>query len=139
MHRAAELLIVGRIRVVWAGISVVGFVAVSAPVPFVLTGVRVEHDYAFIAVAVGDVQFICLRIDPHFGRPSKVLDVVASLALSGLADLQQELSVLAKLQHHTIVVGGRGVKKTRRQAVMTGSTESPPRPFPLPPIQTLPL
>ena len=63
VHRAAELLIDRRVRIVIAGVGVVRLVAIGAPMPLVLAGVGVEHDDAFVAVAVGDVQLIGFRID----------------------------------------------------------------------------
>ena len=99
MHRVAELLRDGRIRVVVAEIGVVRLVAVGAPMPLVLAGVGVEDDDAVVAVAVGDVELIGLGIDKHLGGQPEVLGVVAAFALAGLADLHQELAVLGELQH----------------------------------------
>ena len=61
VHGIAELLIERRIRIVIAQVGVVRLVAVSAPMPLVFSRVRVEHDHALVAIAVGDVQFIGRR------------------------------------------------------------------------------
>ena len=63
MYRIAELLRDRRVGIVITEVGVVGLVAVGAPVALVLAGVGVEDDDAAIAVAVGHVHFIGLRID----------------------------------------------------------------------------
>ena len=110
VYRVAELLGGGSVRIVRAEVGVVGLVAVSSPVAFVLAGVGVEDDDAMIAVAVRDVQLVRGRIDKGLGRPAQVLDVVAALAVERLADLHQELAVLRKLQDLVVGIrrGGRG-------------------------------
>ena len=105
VHRIAELLRRRRIRIVPAVIDVVRLVPVSAPVAFVLAGLRVEHDHAMVAVAVGDIQFIGLGIDKSLGGQPQILEVVAAFALARLADLHQEFSVLRELQDHIVVIG----------------------------------
>ncbi len=87
MNRAAELLIVWRIGIVRAGISVVWLMTVRTPVPLVFAGVCIEHDHSLITVPVGDVQFIGFGIHPHFGRSSKICHVVAAFARSCLSNL----------------------------------------------------
>jgi len=57
-------------------LGVVGFGAVSTPMPFVGTGVGIEDDDAAIAVAIGDVEFIGLGVDDRLGGEAQVLDVV---------------------------------------------------------------
>jgi hypothetical protein len=71
--------------------------------PLVFAGVGVEQDHSLITVPVSDVQFIGFGIHPHFGRSSKICDVVAAFARSSLANLHQELSVLGKLQDHAVM------------------------------------
>ena len=77
----AELLGRRIVRIVGRQLRVVRLVAVGAPVPLVLAGIGVEHDHAVVAVAIGDVQFVGLRIDERLGRQPQILDVVAALAL----------------------------------------------------------
>ena len=92
-----------------------------------------------IAVAVGDVHFIGLLVDERLGRQPQVLDVVAALAMAGLADLHQEFAVLREFQN-LIVEVGRGCGRSRfvgRAARREAAAGCWPRP--LPPIQTLPL
>ena len=69
------------VRNCWAGgsfgivrreLRVVGLVAVGAPVPLVLAGIRVEDDHAAVAVAVRDVQLVRLRIDQRLGRQPEI-------------------------------------------------------------------
>ena len=65
-------------------------------------GLRIEHDHAMVAVAIGDVKFIgpCRQTS---WRGLEIFDVVAAFALAGLADLHQEFSVLRELQDHVVV------------------------------------
>jgi len=97
VDRAAELLIDWCVRVVIAGVGVVRFVPIGAPMPLVLSGIGVEHDDALVAIPIGDVQFIRLRIDEHFRRSFQVFGVVAAFAFERMPDLHQEFSVLGKL------------------------------------------
>src|SRR5260370_16397396 len=53
VHRIAELLIYGRVRIVNAGIGVVRLMTIGAPMSFVLTGVSVKHDDAPVAISIG--------------------------------------------------------------------------------------
>ena len=99
----AELLRGRSIRIVVAKVGVVGFVAVGAPVPLVLAGIGVEDDHAMVAVAVGDIHFVGLPCRRTSWPGPEVLDIVAALALAGLADLHQEFSVLGELQDHVVV------------------------------------
>src|SRR6266576_1381926 len=62
----AELLGGRRIGVVRPEIGVVRLFAVSAPVALVLSGLRIVDDYAVIAIAVGDIQFIGSLVDKQF-------------------------------------------------------------------------
>ncbi len=63
MHRVAELLGDGSLRVVIPQIGVVGLVAVGAPIALELAGVGVEYDDAAVAITVGNVQLIGLLVD----------------------------------------------------------------------------
>ena len=97
MHRVAELLCRRCFRVVFAEIRVVGPVAVRTPVALHLAGIGVDHGHSFVAVAVGDVGFVGLRIDPDLGHPPEILEVVAAGILAHVAHLHQELAVLGEL------------------------------------------
>jgi hypothetical protein len=55
-------------------------------VPQVLAGGAVEDDDAAVAVAVGDVDLVVLRIDPDAGGTAEQLLVVAAGVLVVLAD-----------------------------------------------------
>ena len=117
MHGVAELLGRRRIRVVFSEVGVVGLVPVGAPVALVLAGIRVIHDHAMVAVTVGDVDLIGLLVDKRLGRQPQVLNVVAALAMGGLADLHQELAVLREFQNLIVEVGsGCGRSRFVRRA-----------------------
>src|SRR5258706_1348807 len=98
MHRVAELLGRRRRRVVVAHGSVVRLVAVRAPVALHLAGIGVDHGDALVEIAVGDVGFVGLGIDPDLGHPPEVLEVVAAGVLAIAAQLHQELSLFGELQ-----------------------------------------
>ena len=105
----------GSVGIVAAERRIVGLVAVGAPVALVLAGLGIEDDDAVVAVAIGHVQFVGLRVDVHLGRALQVLDVVAALALAGLADLHQKLARLGELQDHVVVeIAGCGLAFRRR-------------------------
>ena len=71
--------------------------------PAVLAGVGVEDRDAPVAVAVGDVDLVGLRIDVDLGRLSEIGEVVAPLALALRADLQQEPAVPGELENLRVV------------------------------------
>src|SRR5262249_14983605 len=77
-------------------------VAEGAPHPLELAGGRIEDNDAPVAVAVGDVRFIGLRIDEDVGRTVDVTGVRVALALAGFAELAQELSLKREVQQHVI-------------------------------------
>src|SRR5713101_8344726 len=104
MHRVAELLSGRRLRVVVAHGSVVRLVAVRAPVALHLAGIGVDHGHAFVEVAVGDIGFVGLGIDPDLGHPSEVLQVVAAGVLAIAAQLHQELPLLGELQDLSVAL-----------------------------------
>src|SRR5256885_3958957 len=99
VHRVAELLRRRRVGIVRPEVAVVGLVAVGAPVALHLAGVGVEHGDALVLVAVGDERLVGLRVDEDLRHAAKVLQVVAALVVAVPAHLQQELAVLAELQH----------------------------------------
>src|SRR5262249_18197139 len=103
MYRGAELLGRRRVRIVATEVGVVGFVAVRAPVAFELAGVGVNHGYAFVEVAVGDVGFVGLRVNEDFGHSTEILGVVAAAVLALMAELREELAVLGELQDVGVV------------------------------------
>src|SRR5712692_4486059 len=87
MHRVAELLGRRRFRIVVAQGSVVRLVAVRAPVAFHFAGIGIDHGDAFVGIAVGNVRFVGLGIDPDLGHPPEVLEVVAAGILAIAAKL----------------------------------------------------
>src|SRR5882672_243350 len=99
MHRVAELLSGRGLRVVVAQGGVARLVAVRAPVALHLAGIGVDHGDAFVEIAVGDVGFVGLGIDPDLGHPPEVLEVVAAGVLAVAAQLHQELPLFGELQH----------------------------------------
>src|SRR6266851_312312 len=107
VHRIAELLIDGRVRIVNAGIGVVRLMTVGAPMPLVLPAVGVKYDHAFVAIAIGDVQFIRFRIDEQLRRTFEVFGIVAALALEWMPNLHQESSILRELQDLIVGIGAR--------------------------------
>ena len=98
VHRVAELLRGRRVRIVGTEIGVVRLVAVGAPVALHLAGVGVEHGDALVAIAVGDIGLVGLRIDPDLGDAAEILQIVAAAVLAEVADLQQELAVLGEFE-----------------------------------------
>ena len=78
---------------------IVGLLPVRAPVSLVLAGVSVEHNHAVIAVAVGDIDLVGLRVHRHIRGASEILGVVAVVLRTLMADLQQKLALLRELQN----------------------------------------
>ncbi len=78
---------------------VVGRVAVPAPVSFVLSGVCVIHDDAFVQVPVGDVDLVGSRIEVDIGRIAQVCRMVTAAGLAELAQLEEKLTVRRELEH----------------------------------------
>src|SRR5438270_6693453 len=103
MHGIAELLGRRRFRIVAAGIGVIRFVAIGAPVAFVFAGFGVKDNYAVVAVAVGNVELVGFGIDECLGRQPQVVGVVAAFTAARFADLHQEFSILRKFKHHIVV------------------------------------
>src|SRR5579871_2884609 len=102
MHRRAELLRRGIGGIIRRQLGVVGFVAIGAPMTLISAGIGVIHDHAPVAVTVGDIKLVGLGVHQRLGRQPEVGGVVASLALTGLADLHQEFAGLGKLQDHVV-------------------------------------
>src|SRR5256885_6190897 len=103
MHRIAELLCGRCIRIVFAQVGVFGFMAVSSPMPLVFPSIGVIHNYAMIAIAVGDVYFVRIFVDESFGWQPQVLHVVTASTLIWLTNLHQELAILGEFQDHIVV------------------------------------
>src|SRR3954463_9843367 len=102
VHRRAELLRRRRLGVVATEIRVVRLVAVGAPKALELAAVGIEHDDAFVAVAVRDVGLVLLLVDEDLRDLAEVLGAVAVHRHALLADHHQELAVLRELQHHAV-------------------------------------
>src|SRR5262249_32100740 len=98
MDRIAELLGRRSVGIIWSKIDVAWLGAVSAPVTFVLAGIRVVNDDSMVAVTVRDVRLVLFLIYENFCRPAEVLEVIAPFALAGLADLHEKLSGLREFQ-----------------------------------------
>src|SRR5215831_13545491 len=103
MHRVPELLCRRRVGIVGSERRVVWHFAVGAPVPLVFAGIRVKHNNTMVAVPVGDIDFICFFIDENLRWQPEVLNIVTSLACSGLPDLHQEFSVLSEFHDHAVM------------------------------------
>ena len=69
VHGAAVMADGFGVGVVGGQGAVVGALAVGPPVPAVLAGVGVEHDDAAVAVAVGHVDLVGLRVHPDARGP----------------------------------------------------------------------
>src|SRR6266853_6481408 len=80
MNRIAELLIGWFTRHIRFRRSIVRHVAVGAPMPLVLSSVRVEDDYAMVAVAIGNIEFVRRLVDKLFGGRFQVIGVIAAFA-----------------------------------------------------------
>src|SRR5207249_4131111 len=78
---------------------VFGLFSVRTPHALVRTRIRVEYDDPFVSVAVGDEQFVRLRVDEHVGRLPEILRVLVRLLLAALPDLHDELAGLGELQN----------------------------------------
>src|SRR5580658_4813174 len=104
MHGVAELLRDGSLGSIRPQVGVIRLVTVGAPIAFECAAVGVEHDYALVAVAVRDVDFVGLRVDENLGGQAQVGSVVAAVALSRLADLHQEFAFLRELHDHAVVI-----------------------------------
>ncbi len=77
MDRIAELLCGFFARYKRAQIGVIRSIAVSAPVAFEFTTVRIQNSYALVAITVGNIRFIGCRIERDFGDAAEVLPAVA--------------------------------------------------------------
>jgi len=84
-------------------------------VPPVQSGIPVDHQDAFVHVAIGDVRFVVRRIDLDVGRIPEERGPVASaggrVAAAGqtrLADLHDESAVLGELEHLVVAAAVPG-------------------------------
>ena len=92
MDGVAELLRQRRVRTVRAQVGIVRLMTVSPPITFVGPRIGVEHNNAMVAVSVGDVNFIGLRIDENLRGQPEILDIIAAFASAGFPDRHQELT-----------------------------------------------
>lgn len=106
--RVAELF--GRFNAGLVGrlFPIVGHAAVGAPVAFVRAGSTIEHDHAFVAVTVADINFVGARVGFDCRGLAQLRARVAAFGFAGLADLQHELALARELQNVMIgaVVAG---------------------------------
>ena len=102
MHRIGEVLRGGSVPIIPADRVFVWHVAVGAPVPLVLPGLRIEHDHALVQVAVGHERLVRLGIDFDVCRVSQELRAVAAAGLASLADLHEEPTVIREFQHEVV-------------------------------------
>src|SRR6516165_5306941 len=98
-----------------------GWLAEGTPHALERAGVGVEHNDAMVAIAVGDIELVALRVYPHVCRPVQVCGVGIALALVAVADLHDELAVLGELQE--LIVGYR---LEARQAVGRAAVAADP-------------
>src|SRR5258706_12142452 len=96
--RIAELLRGLGAGLVCGHLVVARHLAVSAPMPFVRTRRRVEHDHAAVAVAIADENFVVGRLRIDRRRPAHMRIAVAALGSAGLADLQDEFAIAREFQ-----------------------------------------
>src|SRR5262249_18348392 len=78
--------------------------AVGAPMPFVFAGIGIEDDHASVAVAVSDIGFVGRRVHNDLSRLAEIGRVIASLALTDVANLEEKSSVLGELQDFGILL-----------------------------------
>src|SRR4051812_19676371 len=74
----------------------------------VRAGARVEHHHALVAVAVGDVELLRLRIHQHMRRPTELRATVGALRLTGTSDLHEEFAVRGELEDLVVLVAVAG-------------------------------
>src|SRR3954471_3796947 len=74
----------------------------------VRAGARVEHHHALVAVAVGDVELLRLRIHQHMRRPAELRATVGVLRLTGTSDLHDEFAVRGDLEDLIVLVAVAG-------------------------------
>src|SRR2546429_10003596 len=100
MHRIAEALrerhrrIIGRQLIVGGGL-----IAVGTPVALVGAAAGIEHDYAAVLIAIGDIEFLRRFVDHHVGGAAKLAGGIRAARRAGLADLLQEFSLRRKFQN----------------------------------------
>jgi hypothetical protein len=86
-------------RIVCINLTIVRFVAVRAPMPFILSGIPIEDDDAAIIVTIGNIDFVRGRILVDLGWSPEVLRVVAPVMLALMTYLQEELPSPVELQN----------------------------------------
>jgi hypothetical protein len=50
----------------------------APPIALHLAGIGIEHGHPLVEIAVGNIRFVGLRIDPDLGDASEVIEVVAA-------------------------------------------------------------
>ena len=98
MDGIAELLRGLVVGVVETDVGVVGLVAVGSPIPLQLAGVHVDDRDALVAVSIGDVRFVGVRVEGDLGHSAEVLGIVAAPARAGTTDLHQERPIPGEFQ-----------------------------------------
>src|SRR5882762_3770179 len=78
-------------------------VAKRAPHTLVRARFRIEHDDAFVAVAVGNEDFVGLAIHVDVRRSPKARRIRVALLLGGMTDLHYEFPVPRELQNLIVV------------------------------------
>src|SRR5437588_1461349 len=75
----------------------------GAPHALVRPRFRIEHDDAFVTIAIGNEDFVRPGIDEHIRRPPKARRVRVGLLLGGMTDLHDELAIFRELQDLIVV------------------------------------
>ena len=88
-----------------AAVDAAGWLAERAPHTLELASVRIEHDDAMVAVAVGDENLVGARVDPRIGGAMHVDRVGVAFALIAAPDLQQKFAVEREFEQ--CIVGHR--------------------------------
>ena len=84
-------------------------IAEGAPHPLVGEGLRVEHDHAAVAVAVGVEHLVGGRAHERLRRPHRADRVLVAAAPGAPANLQEQLACRRELQQHVVRLGPRAV------------------------------
>ena len=130
----AELLRGLVAGVIETDVGVVRLVAVGSPIPLQLAGVHVDDGDALVAVSIGDVRFVGVRVEGDLGHSAEVLGIVAAPARAGTTDLHQERPIPGEFQDVGVitavaadpqvihVVHGDPVVRRRPVVTVTGAT-----------------
>ena len=79
--------------------------SVRAPMPLVLTGVRViDHDPP-VSVSVSDEDFVRVRIDPDTCGTPEEIRIIAAAGLVVLPDLHEQLAIASELHDPMMAIG----------------------------------